>query len=63
MGATMVKRGGGVRWSRQDSRRLWRLCGLAGGGCAPAHLEKEVSNDDGPCNDPGLHEVYEVSLG
>ena len=22
--------------------RQWRPCGLAGGGCAPVHLEKEV---------------------
>ena len=62
-GGDRVKRGGGVRGSRQDRRRLWRPCGLAGGGCAPAHLEKEVSKDDGPRTGPGLHGVYEVSRG
>ena len=56
-----VKRGGGVRGSRQDRRRLWRPSGRAGGGCAPAHLEKAVSKDDGPRKGPGLHEVCEVS--
>ena len=58
-----VKSGGGVRGSRQDRRRICRPCGLDGGGCAPVHLEKEVSKDDGPRKCLGLHEVYEVSRG
>ena len=58
-----VKRGGGVIGSRRDRRRIWRPCGLAGGGSATAHLEKEVSKGDGPRKGPGLHGAYEVSRG
>ena len=58
-----VKLGGGVRGSRRYCRRLWQPCGHVDGGCAPAHLEKEVSKDDVHLNGPGLHEVYEVSRG
>ena len=47
-----VKSCGGVRGSQLGCGRLWRPFGRVGGGCAPAHLEKELSNDDGPRKDP-----------